>query len=690
MVDTNKEQKLENETENPVKTINDFYKSIENKKSYNDKFFENKHQASFISNKYDENNKDTFIPPVDSMYAKEPFIDQMAVHGDITDRGLVHEYLVEQRKLSPKLVDYLIDHDLVRSHDTKNYKYIEFAWKKPANEEESNKFSTKSQKVIGSDRMYFERDDNGQLKRAENGKRITKNSASNYGFNMKMGTGKDFLYVFEAPVDAISYANMYGKQLKGSNSTLLSLSGVSKSNAIQNYLSKQYAKNYDFKKIILCVDNDKAGRKMIGSFSSDIIKKEESIKKSNKYLHQLYVKVPPVKKDWNDVLKVKHDFRNGTEVEPDLINKLYDNTTYDIHDYMTRQTKLATSDNLHKKVLKDNINSLNNLYEKFNKNHDINFYSKEYSNYEKSLYSYDKKFTTYMDTFGKNMHPNELKKYVENSMNDKHILPNERHNINRIIQLRQNGQITESLDMAVRNSAYMSQEGLEYLNDEYQKFNEQHKSNKLEKEHKNSDINQYDLSNVDLKGTELFYKDKKSYIKASPNDLSRQLNTRPDLDSKYAVKYPSGIITDNTPGKQLADDLKNKGIDAMYKDAKIETLRKIGMDNASSFVHGQSEHITEEKNNHDIANKEIKHFKGNSQNNNGSNSFKERRGMNAHSNMIEKAERLENKDITKMSPKEFKQFKNKTGFGQKSNGNLLQQKMDGINNHKEQKPKFKY
>jgi hypothetical protein len=116
-----------------------------------------------------------------------------------------------------------------------------------------------------------------------------KGSDKTYGFSIK-GTEPDRLYVFEAPIDLLSYVTL-SKQLTGNDNwkkhNYLTLSGTSDV-ALAAYLER----NKNVKAIVFCLDNDEAGN-------------EASQKHINKYTQQGYVCIrkAPKLKDFNDDLK---------------------------------------------------------------------------------------------------------------------------------------------------------------------------------------------------------------------------------------------------------------------------------------------------------------------------------------------------------------------------------------------------
>ncbi|TPR14972.1 hypothetical protein DY052_05980 [Apilactobacillus timberlakei] len=592
-----------NDSLTELKAIKDFYKTLEKQRVYNDKFFENKHPQEFLSAKRNDNEDDNeeFIKGNGGYYEKEPFVDQTVKHNVKTDKQFVYDYLSEERGLSKSLIDKMIEQDLIRCENSANYKYIEFAWKKPSDLSESNDFELKNQKVVGADRMYFETDKNGKVhRRSENGKQIVKNSESGYGFNVKTRTGKDVLFVFEAPVDALSYINANGSELKGVDATFLSLGGVSKSNSIQEFLSKQHAKVSDFKDIVLCVDNDKAGRKMIGDFTADITNKADSVQNPEKYRHHVFVKVPNVDKDWNDTLKGMRDFnRSPQEAEKKHPNIQYDlkkKTRYDINDYILQQTKKATHNIINRSGLIKTVDSLSNMYDNFKKNNNINFYGKDYSTYKKNLFAYNDDFKEFMTNFGENMPPKELKKYVNHSLENHKLSPSEKNNIKAIQDLYSKNQITPAVNMISKLSPTMSLEGLNAISTINNNYRKEHnmpiKENNIQNEpttNKKHSLFQdkkhkYEIKNFDLKGSEMFLQTPRGYMRVGVKELCDNLNNNKFNDG-YMIQYKNGFSSQISNGKEMFEKLKNKDISQIYKDDRKVMLKKLGINIDSTNKH---------------------------------------------------------------------------------------------------------
>ena len=118
-----------------------------------------------------------------------------------------------------------------------------------------------------------------------------KGSNKAYGFAFR--GGNDQLYVFEAPIDLLSFINLYPEHWKENN--YLSLGGVA-SKALGQFLRDQPT----IKQIHLCLDADDAGDEGCQRIASSIPK------------DIAYDRYRPFRKDWNDVLLHQEDF-NGKD-----------------------------------------------------------------------------------------------------------------------------------------------------------------------------------------------------------------------------------------------------------------------------------------------------------------------------------------------------------------------------------------
>jgi len=123
-------------------------------------------------------------------------------------------------------------------------------------------------------------------------------SDKSYSFSIPVKEpSNNFLYVFEAPIDAISKATIdkYSNNENEWNSVhRLSLGGIS-DKALMRYLS-DYP---EISSVVLCLDNDKTGIEA----AQRIKERLENMKHSLFGNYNVYIKPPVIGKDYNDMLK---------------------------------------------------------------------------------------------------------------------------------------------------------------------------------------------------------------------------------------------------------------------------------------------------------------------------------------------------------------------------------------------------
>lgn len=159
----------------------------------------------------------------------------------------VRDYLVNERKLSGILVDAL--HEKKFLHQDK-YKQAIFAW--------SDTGKAVGATIIGTEVNWSKYPKYGRFKG------IAKNSASNYGFNVILGT-PDKLYIFESPIDLLSYWTMNPDL---SNSMLAAMDGL-KEQSVYKFINQMYLSkgSLPHEGIYLGVDNDHAGHRFFDNLS---------------------------------------------------------------------------------------------------------------------------------------------------------------------------------------------------------------------------------------------------------------------------------------------------------------------------------------------------------------------------------------------------------------------------------------
>lgn len=182
-------------------------------------------------------------------------------------------------------------------------------------------------KLIYEDKFYHNviflgYDFDGNIKYG--GRRATNNTnfksditGSNKGYSFKLESNKktDTIYIFEGAIDLLSYATLLKKyDYNWQEKTMISLAGVYQPariieeskvpKTLQNYLEK----HKEIRKIVLCLDNDPAGRNATKALQIVLSKKYEIVDK------------PPKKcKDYNEYLceilnkKSKQFYRKNNE-----------------------------------------------------------------------------------------------------------------------------------------------------------------------------------------------------------------------------------------------------------------------------------------------------------------------------------------------------------------------------------------
>ncbi len=115
-------------------------------------------------------------------------------------------------------------------------------------------------------------------------------SDKSYGFRFR-GTG-DKVYVFEAPIDLLSFINLFSKGWQ--EQSYLSLSGVAYK-ALWRFLRE----SREISAVFLCLDNDKAGEEACARLNREI---PEGLR---------VYRMRPGAKDWNDLLRQRNSIERG-------------------------------------------------------------------------------------------------------------------------------------------------------------------------------------------------------------------------------------------------------------------------------------------------------------------------------------------------------------------------------------------
>ena len=157
------------------------------------------------------------------------------------------EYLVQERKISPVLVDILHQKGFIQQD---KYNQCVFVW--------SDTGKAVGASIIGSEHNPGKYGKRGRFKG------IARNSESNFGFNVTLGT-PNCLYVFESPVDLLSYWTM-NPQLQ--NCMLAEMEGL-KEQSVYKFMDNMIVSKgaTPYKGIYLGIDNDPAGQRFFDNLS---------------------------------------------------------------------------------------------------------------------------------------------------------------------------------------------------------------------------------------------------------------------------------------------------------------------------------------------------------------------------------------------------------------------------------------
>lgn len=168
-----------------------------------------------------------YVPPVQEEETKEFILPE---RNNTTKH--VYAYLIKTRGIEPDIVKEMLDKGYIYEN---TYGACVFVGKDP--EGVPRHASVRSTNTEG---RVYKRDVPGSQKR--------------YSFSITGNT--DTLYVFEAPIDLLSYMSYQRLAGMDTNSSYVSLGGVS-DRALERFLSD----NPHIKKIVVCTDRDKAGDK---------------------------------------------------------------------------------------------------------------------------------------------------------------------------------------------------------------------------------------------------------------------------------------------------------------------------------------------------------------------------------------------------------------------------------------------
>lgn len=231
------------------------------------------YDMSFIE-AVEELNRDEFLPlkkVAKVQEKKQPF--SYPIHLEINNQSKIKNYLIHERKINQRLVEWLIRKDLIAQDKNNN---LVFKWK-----ENGGKGKIIGAELQGTVRMKNKR---GSFKH------IMKNNRENTGFTIDIGK-PELIYYFECPIDLLSYWCLKHENLQ--NARLVSMSGLKMKTVLHSYMEAK-RDGCNVKGLVLCVDNDKAGL----HFCECV---EEIARKD------VFHKDLPEKEgaDWNNILKAK-------------------------------------------------------------------------------------------------------------------------------------------------------------------------------------------------------------------------------------------------------------------------------------------------------------------------------------------------------------------------------------------------
>lgn len=215
-------------------------------------------------------------------YVSEPYDYEQFSKKEVSNFDRAKEYLVNDRKIDPQVVDALHNKGLIKQD---KYNNVLFLWK---DRETGAVMGGSEQGVVKSDKYK-----RGTWKNTQ------KNSTANYGFNVLNGEPRNLKF-FESSIDLLSYVSLHKKDLKDTH--LVSMEGL-KPQVIFNYYMKSQERIGDAPdSLSLCVDNDKAGKAFVERLIHFRYEKNDG---SIVAFKPEYPKAPEEAKkwDWNDECK---------------------------------------------------------------------------------------------------------------------------------------------------------------------------------------------------------------------------------------------------------------------------------------------------------------------------------------------------------------------------------------------------
>ncbi|MFD0769003.1 DUF3991 and toprim domain-containing protein [Bacillus sp. CGMCC 1.60114] len=215
-----------------------------------------------------QGNHPTFTPSQEEEPKQnEPFC--YPEHLEVQDKQAVKQYLIGERKIDSRLVNWLIQQDLIAQDKKKN---VVFKWRENGG----------TGNIVGAERQGTVKMDN----RRGSFKQILPNGKPHTGFTVDVGKPTS-IYYFESPIDLLSYWSLQQNRLQ--NARLVSMNGLKIKTVLRSFKEAK-DEGLSVNRIVLAVDNDKAGREFTEKMGALTITPRV----------QMHL---PQEKDWNDVLK---------------------------------------------------------------------------------------------------------------------------------------------------------------------------------------------------------------------------------------------------------------------------------------------------------------------------------------------------------------------------------------------------
>lgn len=220
----------------------------------------------------------------------KPFVYEEEIK-EVADFTKAKNYLVNERKLHPKFVDILHKNDLIAQDNRNN---VVFKW-------------WQGRKIVGATLQGTYKNYEKFQKRGTF-KLIAENSKENTGWNFTKGQPKN-LYVAESPISALSYFELKLGQKQDVH--LIEMDGAMGKVATALKFMQDDSKqlNQDIDSVTLVVDNDLAGYEVVNFF------KERRFSVLGKDI-PIYVDIPELTNDWNDVLKDRQSYASDIQKQP--------------------------------------------------------------------------------------------------------------------------------------------------------------------------------------------------------------------------------------------------------------------------------------------------------------------------------------------------------------------------------------